>query len=157
TDLRTLQTAIDRFIWNDRKPRVRRSTLYVPKHVGGLGLPNLLYYQHAAHLAQIQHWHLPPDHKRWVDLEHLIFGRDHPSLYIWLPKQQRPLPPPTSPAITYSIDLWDRLSDKFDLSSGLSPLTPILRNRMFPPGLTPQHYAHFEDRDIARLGHLYPN
>ncbi|CAH2249136.1 Hypothetical predicted protein [Pelobates cultripes] len=28
---------------------------------------------------------------------------------------------------------------------------------MFPPGLMPQHCAHFEDRDIVRLGHLYPN
>ncbi|CAH2247603.1 Hypothetical predicted protein [Pelobates cultripes] len=47
---------------------------------------------------------------------------------MWVPPAHRPLPPPTSPAITNTLALWDKLNLKYDLSFFLSPVTPIYRH-----------------------------
>ncbi|CAH2293588.1 PREDICTED: uncharacterized protein LOC100487674 [Pelobates cultripes] len=109
------------------------------------------------YLQQAQNWHAPYGVKRWVDLEHDIFGRDFPSLYIWLQKSARPPLPRTSPAILNTINIWDKTTHKSGLTTQHSPLTPLLRNTHFPPGMTPKDFARFEANDLTRLFHYYKN
>ncbi|CAH2302029.1 Hypothetical predicted protein [Pelobates cultripes] len=129
--------------------------MYVPNRAGGLGVPHLIHYYQAAQLTQAQNLHAPYGIKRWVDLEHDIFGRDHPSLYIWLPKQARPPMPRTSPAVINTIRTWDRIVHKSGLTTPLSPLTPILRNTQFALGMTPKDFTRYEDNNLTRFHHFF--
>ncbi|CAH2300555.1 Hypothetical predicted protein [Pelobates cultripes] len=99
--------------------------------------------------------HAPVGIKIWVDLEHDLFGRDHPSLYFWVPKPHRSELPHTTPALRTSLQVWDRVNGKNPLINTPSPLTPVLRNPQFPPGMTPQHFARFEDNNLIRLCHFF--
>ncbi|CAH2273791.1 Hypothetical predicted protein, partial [Pelobates cultripes] len=106
---------------------------------------------------QIKALHAPIGLKRLVDLEHDLFGHDFPSLYIWVPKQARPQPPHTTPALDTVIAIWNKLSIKHGLTSNPSPLTPILRNEHFTPGMTPKDFAHYEDNDLVRTYQFFRN
>ncbi|CAH2299995.1 Hypothetical predicted protein [Pelobates cultripes] len=52
-------------------------------------------------------------------------------------------------------EVWDRVNGKNPLINTPSPLTPVLRNPQFPPGMTPQHFARFEDNNLIRLCHFF--
>ena len=53
SDLKNFQRTLLRYMWGNKRPRVNKSTLYTPKCRGGLGLPDLQKYFHAAQLAQL--------------------------------------------------------------------------------------------------------
>lgn len=45
-----------RFIWQGKRPKIRYNTLQIPKDRGGMALPNLREYFHAAHARPLLHW-----------------------------------------------------------------------------------------------------
>lgn len=51
--LRVLHNKIMKFIWNTRKPKINKHTLYWNKPSGGLVVPPLLHYDRVAELAPI--------------------------------------------------------------------------------------------------------
>lgn len=48
--LQTFQKNLNNFIWNNKRPRLRLSLLYLPYDRGGLRCPNLLWYFRAVQL-----------------------------------------------------------------------------------------------------------
>ena len=44
TFFKPLNKYISKFIWSNKKPRIRLTNLMKPENMGGLGLPNLQYY-----------------------------------------------------------------------------------------------------------------
>uniref|UniRef100_A0A8C5QZ99 Reverse transcriptase domain-containing protein n=1 Tax=Leptobrachium leishanense TaxID=445787 RepID=A0A8C5QZ99_9ANUR len=105
-DLAGIQSAIDAFIWQNKRRRVARKILYRPKTRGGLGLPNLYMYYCAAQLAQVVAWHAPEQDRRWVALETALLSPDRPHMALWLPKTSRPLPRIICPAIANSMRIF---------------------------------------------------
>ena len=55
----TWNKLISRFIWADKKPRIRYETLQLPKDKGGMGLPRLKEYYLAAQLRYLLCWCKP--------------------------------------------------------------------------------------------------
>uniref|UniRef100_A0A8C5N3B2 Reverse transcriptase domain-containing protein n=1 Tax=Leptobrachium leishanense TaxID=445787 RepID=A0A8C5N3B2_9ANUR len=156
SDLTSLQTAIDAFVWDNKRHRVARQTLFRPRAAGGMGLPSLLSYYRAARLAQIVAWHSPMGARRWVDLESSMMSPDLPQFWLWTSPPYRPTLRTECPAIVAAVKLWDSVAVKCDLTSYPSPLTPILRNEEFPPGLCPQPFGLLEDAGLQRLVDFYP-
>lgn len=60
---------ISRFIWDGKKPRIRFSTIQLPKAKGGLALPNLREYYYAAQLRPLACWCLPGYQAKWKEME----------------------------------------------------------------------------------------
>uniref|UniRef100_A0A8C5MQM8 Reverse transcriptase domain-containing protein n=1 Tax=Leptobrachium leishanense TaxID=445787 RepID=A0A8C5MQM8_9ANUR len=155
SDVRSMQGAIDNFVWAGRRHRVARATLYRPKQLGGLGLPSLFSYYYAAQLAQLVAWHGGVHAGRWVELERAIMAPNLPHHWIWLAREHRPLLSTNCPAIMNTIRIWDKLAARCDLATLPSPLTPIFRNREFPAGLRPLPFQQLWDVGLHRLCHLY--
>lgn len=65
---------ISRFVWGGKRPRIRLETLQLPKEVGGMGLPNLKTYYHAAQLRYIVGWCKPDYTAKWKELEIQLGG-----------------------------------------------------------------------------------
>ena len=60
---------ISRFIWQNKKPRVRYKTLHLPKERGGMSLPCLEDYYKAAQLQYMVYWCMEDYGARWKELE----------------------------------------------------------------------------------------
>ena len=63
---------ISRFIWNGKRPRVRFKTLQLQRERGGLSLPNLKEYFHAAQLKYVACWCRPDYTAKWKEMEKTV-------------------------------------------------------------------------------------
>lgn len=52
----TLDSSISQFIWNGKTPKIRKSVLQKPRHLGGLALPNFQFYYWAENIQSMLHW-----------------------------------------------------------------------------------------------------
>lgn len=60
----------NRFMWNDKCPRLKLKRLQKPIDSGDLGVPNLSLFHYAFSLRHMIHWALPPERAPpWFDLE----------------------------------------------------------------------------------------
>uniref|UniRef100_A0A8C5QNH5 Reverse transcriptase domain-containing protein n=1 Tax=Leptobrachium leishanense TaxID=445787 RepID=A0A8C5QNH5_9ANUR len=154
SDLRFLQSHIDAFVWRGGRRRVARSTLYRPRELGGLGLPNIQCYFQAAQLSQVVTLHSPPNTHRWVDFESACMFPESPKYWMWLPKNVRPKVPTLCPPLSHSIALWDSLASSKKLRQASSSMLPIWRNPLFPPGQAPDQFSRFVEGGILRIRDL---
>uniref|UniRef100_A0A8C5P7M4 Reverse transcriptase domain-containing protein n=1 Tax=Leptobrachium leishanense TaxID=445787 RepID=A0A8C5P7M4_9ANUR len=154
SDLRFLQSNIDAFVWRGGRRRVARSTLYRPRELGGLGLPNLQWYFQAAQLSQVVALHSPPNTHRWVDFESACMFPEDPRYWMWLPKSLRPQEPVPCPPLSHSMAIWDSLASSKKLRQVSSSMLPLWRNPQFPPGQTPDQFSRFVKGGILRLRDL---
>ena len=60
----------NKFLWNDKRPRMSLKKLQRPVDKGGLGIPNLLLYHYAFTMRHMVQWTLPPERAPpWFSLE----------------------------------------------------------------------------------------
>lgn len=60
---------ISRFIWCNKKPRIKFSTLMKPESMGGLGLPNFQLYYWSAQMCTMRSWILGRQESLWLQIE----------------------------------------------------------------------------------------
>lgn len=66
------------FIWNNKRPRLRLSLLYLPYHRGGLKLPNLLWYLWGTQIRASMIFFIKDYPPVWVTIEsHAILNLCH--------------------------------------------------------------------------------
>lgn len=63
---------ISKFLWQSAPARISLAQLFKPKHLGGIGLPDLRAYYLACQATRIVEWHLHSDTKDWKVLEHVF-------------------------------------------------------------------------------------
>uniref|UniRef100_A0A8C5MEC2 Reverse transcriptase domain-containing protein n=1 Tax=Leptobrachium leishanense TaxID=445787 RepID=A0A8C5MEC2_9ANUR len=154
SDLRFLQSHIDAFCVEGGRRRVARSTLYRPRELGGLGLPNLQWYFQAAQLSQVVALHSPPNTHRWVDFESACMFPEEPRYWMWLPKRLRPKEPVPCPPLSHSMAIWDSLASSKKLRQVSSSMLPLWRNPQFPLGQAPDQFSRFVKGGILRFRDL---
>lgn len=64
-----LKQLFTKFIWNNRRSRLRLSLLNLPYERGGLQLPNLQWYFWAAQIRAAMFWFSPEPYLPWVQIE----------------------------------------------------------------------------------------
>lgn len=129
----SLLRAQRRFLWADRKPRIKLNLLSLPKHKGGIGLPNFKKYQQASHITRIIDWHCHSSNKDWIQLEQSLF-RFNLIFYPWSlhSKTDKKL---NHPLVANTLDIWQKVAGIHKLASIPGPLTPVTKNPDFIPGL----------------------
>uniref|UniRef100_A0A3P9KVM4 Reverse transcriptase domain-containing protein n=1 Tax=Oryzias latipes TaxID=8090 RepID=A0A3P9KVM4_ORYLA len=68
-----LNKMISTFVWQNKKPRIRKKLLCSSKKDGGLGLPNLKLYYWAAQLRGLVEWVSQDEDTNWIKLENYAF------------------------------------------------------------------------------------
>ena len=63
---------ISRFVWNGKKPRIEYYPLQLEKDKGGIALPNLKDYYHAAQLRPVVQWCDEGYTAKWTDIKRVI-------------------------------------------------------------------------------------
>lgn len=128
-------------------------TLSRPKEKGGIGLPDISRYYRAVHLARIVDWHCNKDSKQWVGME--IEDSSIPLLSSpWLlspfPEDQK-----THPLIGATLQVARKIFRTTDISPLPSPLTPIIGNPDFTPGLTNRRLRQLITSEKQSLGEVW--
>ncbi len=67
--LKSIDKIISKFIWQNKKARIKYKTLLCPKEKGGLNLPNIKYYYYSAQLKPLIMWIMEETDTIWVGME----------------------------------------------------------------------------------------
>lgn len=119
------------YIWGDIRPRIPKSTLYLPKVSGGLGIPTFSTYYYAAQLAHLPTYHATKETPMWVAVKSVDCDPIFVANMLWLHPADR-----TSilnPITKHSLSIWDKFRTIRNLQSAHNPLLSFLRNPVFYP------------------------
>lgn len=152
-----LDSAILSFIWNGKKPRLRKEHLQKSKQDGGLALPNLRYYYWAANLCGLCFWvHCYSGNSvpMWVEMEKLSCSS------LSLPAvigTSVPLPPNitfNNPVVHNSVKIYIQFRKHFNLQS-MSLSSPIASNTFFFPSMLDATFHVWQRQGLKRFKDLY--
>lgn len=143
-----------KFLWSDHTHRISYTQLTRPKHLGGIGLPNLQNYQIATLLTRIVDWNIHSLHKDWVTLE-ASFTNLSLSTLPWISLGHVPLEIRLHPLIGPTIQCFHQTCKKTTVSSIPGPLTPLKLNPDFPPGMHPLFLTDQWPSDHVRAHHFF--
>uniref|UniRef100_A0A803JDT0 Reverse transcriptase domain-containing protein n=1 Tax=Xenopus tropicalis TaxID=8364 RepID=A0A803JDT0_XENTR len=153
-DIHNLQSRINNFIWNNKHPRISKQTMYLHKTNGGLSSPNLLKYYWAARMAQITPAHASHNKPLWVEIEDDLIYPYSLQQVLWLRKIPYNCLQHISPLTKEMLQLWQTLRHRHHLISKPSPLTPLINNQDFPPGLSKRTFVWWTNSGVTNLHSL---
>uniref|UniRef100_A0A803JAI9 Reverse transcriptase zinc-binding domain-containing protein n=1 Tax=Xenopus tropicalis TaxID=8364 RepID=A0A803JAI9_XENTR len=153
TEEKSLQRAMDKFIWEGKKARISRKLLQKSKYKGGVGVPDLFGYYKAAQFAQVQAWHMLDGQPCWVTLEQALIQDTKLSEIMWKPTPSAILKH-GPPCIAHSLQLWAPYKYRDKLCKPKSLMTPLLQNPTFLPGTTISDFRWWAQNGITKVGDL---
>ena len=143
---------ISRFIWGGKKPRIRYTTLQLPKDKGGLALPNFREYFNAAQLRPLIYWCNVDYIARWKDIEiptsgpliqPLIGQREIPAHT----KEEEELDPIT----TFTLNTWYSIIKQLKVGRELGLLKWIAFDKEFTPGISDARFKQWTEMGITAI------
>uniref|UniRef100_A0A8C5H005 Reverse transcriptase n=1 Tax=Gouania willdenowi TaxID=441366 RepID=A0A8C5H005_GOUWI len=131
----TLNKWLSKFIWQNKRPRIRLKTLMCPKEIGGLNIPNLKNYYYAAQLRSLLTWVCQEEDSIWFGMEQ----GDCPGMFLdtipfinpdaWSKEKKKV----TNEWVKTTLSIWSNIRKTLNLSSSLCRLIHIHHNLEFPP------------------------
>lgn len=152
-----LQSATYKFIWNNKRPRLRRSTVLRRKLDGGLGFPHLSFYFNALSLRPLITWFDPKAAVSWRPLEEVLVSphRLQDIVYTNISIKQCRLR--FGPLITHVIQTWRDTQKSCATQSRWHSHTPLFNNNQLLIGRQPIRFPQWENKGIHTLGDIYDN
>lgn len=121
------------FLWDNRHPRIRLTTLTLPKQNGGIALPHMQQYYWACHLTRIIDWNVHAPYKDWVSVDQL--KSDTPvGSWPWIPHKLLLKTIVTHLLIGATLSTFAVVCRRTSISSLTGPLTLVRHNPSFAPG-----------------------
>ena len=152
--IKVLEGWLSSFIWSGRKPRLKMSKLQMAGVDGGLDLPNIRYYQLAAHLRVIAGWLKLDPSSIWLDIE--SSQSECPLLNLLFVKDFKHVKKLCSNPITLcSVKAWKSIRSLEGRAKLTSPLTPIIHNPDFKPGRLDVGFEVWHAQGLRKLGDLF--
>uniref|UniRef100_A0A8C5R1N4 Reverse transcriptase domain-containing protein n=1 Tax=Leptobrachium leishanense TaxID=445787 RepID=A0A8C5R1N4_9ANUR len=151
--LSLLRSIITKYIWRGRQPRLSFQVLTRSRADGGLALPNFSLYHRACHLQRVVEWTREGSTKLWKAVDQEILGVPI-AVLPWLPRGQGGRLARSSPFTWATYKLWRLSAIKAGLTSFPSPMSPVIYNNDFPPGLDPHSVRRLVLVSTPRLSHF---
>lgn len=120
-----------RFLWNNRRPRLRLSLLYLPYDRGGLKCPNPLWHYWAAQLRTMMFYFTDKSPPPWMTMENCSIPLPLPQ-YIYSANIKMLKKETKNPIVRNMIIIWHQIKKYLGESSSLSHLSPIWGNQSRP-------------------------
>lgn len=131
----TLNKWLSKFIWQNKRPRIKLKTLMCPKELGGLNLPDLRNYYFAAQLRSMVAWVCQEEDTIWCRMEQGdcpdIFLDTAPfiSLDAWSKTKKKI----TNEWVKTTLSTWSNIRKTLNLPGSICRLIRIHHNPEFPP------------------------
>ena len=110
----TWDRMISRFVWNSKKPRIRFTTLQLPKSKGGMALPNLREYLYAAQLRPLAYWCRPDYESGWKAMEREVQGH-HIQALVGDRNLVKALRGEINTIVAFTLEVWNVVVAKYKL------------------------------------------
>lgn len=149
-----LKTLFIRFLWNNRRPRLRLSLLYLPYDRGGLKCPNPLWYYWAAQLRTLMFYFSEENVPLWREMEGDSLKLPLP-IYLYSANFKRLKNNTKNPMAKNMISVWQQVKKYFKIGDSLSFFSPIWGNDLFPPGGSKGGFKIWADQGLQKIGDLY--
>lgn len=140
-------------IWNNQRPRLRLSLLYLPYERGGLQVPNLSWYYWAAQIRAAMCWFLDGTPIPWVEIERYTTTPLPLNLYLFSDSPKQLKKNTKNPFVRNTVDVWFKVQSH--LKSQISSFTPVWGNRRFIPGTYDSGFKMWANRGINKISDLY--
>lgn len=150
-----LQTAISKFLWRGKRPRIKFTTMQRGRQDGGLSLPNFKFYKWAFTLRPLLTWCQPDAQVSWRALEerklapYSFANFLHSNISISQCRLR------FGPIISYLLSVWRKAEKLAGCSAAWGPHTPIFHNDKLLIGDQPIHFPSWERNNICTLGDIY--
>uniref|UniRef100_A0A3B3YM34 Reverse transcriptase domain-containing protein n=1 Tax=Poecilia mexicana TaxID=48701 RepID=A0A3B3YM34_9TELE len=150
----SLDKAFNKFIWNNKRSRLRLSLLYLPYDRGGLRVPNIKLYYCAAQLCAASCYFSTGDIPCWVQIENNSVTLPLTS-YFYSAELKYLLKNTKNPFLKNTISVWHYSHTVLDEVSKISCLSPIWGNNRFKPGRTDRGFRIWMNKGLNKIGDLY--
>ena len=146
-----LHSAVSKFIWKGKRPRLKMSTLQRKKDSGGLAVPDFKLYFWSFVLRPLLNWLNPDFSTSWLSLESAKTEpwSLHDALFSNISNKQCQLR--FGPIIAYLIKIW-RLAEKFSsIDCKWHTYSPVFNNKSLLIGGRPAKAPQWEQQGIHYL------
>lgn len=143
------------FIWNNRRPRLRMTLLYLPYDRGGLGVPFLQGYYWAAQLRAAAYWFDTTSLPTWVRIEESTTSKIPLKLYLHSAKLSILKKLTSNPFVKHTVIVWHEVLNYLKENAALSRFTPIWGNKHFTPGTNDLGFKIWANKGINKISDLY--
>ena len=150
-----INRAFCRFIWNNRKPRLRLRLLYLPYDRGGLQMPSLQWYYWSAQLRSAMFYFVTHSPPAWVHIEQASISKLPLSLYLYSADFKLLKKKTTNPFLKNSIDVWYKAHGHIGDTPLISQFSPVWGNEQFTPGRADGGFRAWADNGVQKIGDLY--
>lgn len=150
--LHTIQTFMNKFIWQNKAPRFAKEVLYRSSKSGGLGVPRIWHYYIACRLAQQAQWNIRDSKVPWVKFEQDSISPLYLPGLMW---SSGPLLTEVSNKnliVKVSLALWNRYKDKYNLISHPSLGASYIGDPRFPTAFShPEVFEIWTQHNLITL------
>lgn len=143
-----------KFIWNNRKSRLRMKLLYLPYDRGGLQMPCLQWYYWAAQLRCAMFYFSKQPLPTWVSIEQTI-SKLPLNLYLYSANLKTLKRQTANPFVKNTIDIWFKVHRHIGDAPFISQFSPIWGNEQFAPGRADGGFKTWADKGVQKIGDLY--
>lgn len=152
---RFLDKLISKFIWQNKRPRVRLKVLHAHKGKGGLALPNLRSYYWAAQLRILVSWLALDVDTRWVHLEDSSVTKVSLSDHLFLNSKDRRNLKINNEWVNYTLKVWDKIRKVLNLSLSISRATKIADIHDFIPAKLDSGFRGWAEKGLITINQLF--
>ena len=143
------------FIWNNKRPRLRLTLLYLPFERGGLKVPNFIWYYWAAQISAAMFWFSDISTIPWVSIENVNTSPLPLKLYLYSNTLTNLLKDTHNPFVKNTIRVWYKIQSYFKIDPVISGFTPIWGNSRFSPGKRDLGFKLWAERGISKVMDMY--
>lgn len=147
---------ISRFIWNNKKPRVKYSTLQLQKEKGGLALPCLRDYYLSAQLRPLVNWCNPTYVAKWKSIETSLIDIPIQSL-LSCSRDKDELSLSLNPGINFSLKVWREVVKRFQIQKEIKLLSWPAYDPDFTPASQDSRYKQWSQNGITAFCRIVTN
>lgn len=144
------------FIWQNKRPRLRLSLLYLPYDRGGLKFPNIQWYYWAAQLRSIMFYFSSESPLAWMELESCSVTPSLPlHLYLYSADRKNLRKNTDNPIVLNMINVWFDTCKYLNINSSWSRFSPIWGNANFKPGKSDKGFQIWAEKGLRKVQDMY--
>lgn len=152
---RSLDNLISKFIWQNKRPRVRLKVLMSGKENGGLRLPNIKAYYWAAQIKAMVAWIIRDPETQWVSMEEYSLPGISLSSLPFLNLQSQKKIKITNLWVKHTLRIWNLVQKKLKGIVSLSRAMSISGNIEFLPSLVDRSFDRWAENKLITVNQLF--
>lgn len=150
-----LDKRMSKFLWQNKKARIKYKTLLAPQNKGGLNLPNLRNYYWAAQLRALILWITKDKDAIWVEMEQRACPTMSLESLPFVTRSMQKKLKIKNELIIETMKIWSTIQKKLNISNSVSKATKIAKNPDFVPCTMDVGFEKWTNKGLIYIAQLF--